>query len=235
MFELLEPEAGLACAPVEQILLTINTELRHQAMQLAHFTESNVPAGMVNSPDGWSPDQIKQMQDWLDSLLSGNLGERTKIIWGPAGARYQVFKEPPFKDEFDEWLARVVCFAFSLPPTPFVRQMNRASAEQQQETALEEGLAPLMGWVKRLCDTLIQDRFGHPDLEFAWSDKRPVDPADQAKILDTYAQRGIMTINECRDALGLNPVPGGDVATIDVAGQGPVPVAQLGQSQQQAG
>jgi Phage Mu protein F like protein len=71
---------------------------------------------------------------------------------------------------------------------------------------------------------------GHPDLEFAWSDKRPVDPADQAQILDVYAQRGIVSINECRDILGLDPIPGGDVATIDIAGQGPVPVAQLGET-----
>jgi len=25
----------------------------------------------------------------------------------------------PLKDDFDEWLARVVCFAFSVPPTAF--------------------------------------------------------------------------------------------------------------------
>jgi hypothetical protein len=111
-----------------------------------------------------------------------------------------------------------------------VRQVNRATAEQAQETALEEGLAPLMGWAKRLCDTLIQDRFGHPDLEFAWGDKRPVDPGDQSKILDTYVQRGVMSINEARDVLGLDPIEGGDIATITVPGQGPVPVAQLGQS-----
>ncbi len=147
--------------PVEQILITINTELRRQTMQLMHFTESNIPAGMATGPDGWSPDQLKQYQDWFNSILSGNLGERTKIIWGPAGTRYQTFREAPFKDEFDEWLARVVCFAFSLPPTAFVRQVNRATAEQAQETALEEGLAPLMGWAKRLVDTIIQDRFGY--------------------------------------------------------------------------
>jgi SPP1 gp7 family putative phage head morphogenesis protein len=207
-------------SPVEQILLTINTALRRETMQLQHFTTSNVPAGMVASPDGWSSDQIKQYQDWFDSVLSGNLGDRTKVIWGPANTSYQLFKEPPFKDDFDEWLARIVSFAFSLPPTWAVHQLNRATAEQAQEVALEEGLAPLLGWVKRLIDTVVQDRLGHPDLEFAWSDKRPVDPLEQQQILAEYVHNGIMTRNEGRDILGLDRIPGGDDATVEVAGQG---------------
>ena len=139
---------------------------------------------------------------------------------GAAGAKYQVFKEPPFKDDFDEWLARVVCFAFSLPPTPFVRQLNRATAEQAQETALAEGLAPLMGWAKRLADLMIQNRLGHPDLEFSWGDKRPVDPLDQQKMLTGYVKEGLYTRNEARDVLGMDPIPGGENATVEVPGQG---------------
>jgi hypothetical protein len=34
-------------------------------------------------------------------------------------------------------------------------------------------MAPLMGWVKRLADQVIQDRLGEPDLEFAWAEGRP--------------------------------------------------------------
>src|SRR5436853_291225 len=60
-------------------------------------------------------------------------------------------------------LARIVCYAFSLPATAFTRQVNRATAETAQEAALAEGLAPLMGRVKRLADHVIQDRIGETD------------------------------------------------------------------------
>ena len=30
-------------------------------------------------------------------------------------------KQAELKNDFDEWLARKICFAFSLPPTAFVR------------------------------------------------------------------------------------------------------------------
>ena len=144
-----------------------------------------------------------------------------------AASQYQAFKEAPYKDEFDEWLARIVCYAFSLPPTAFTRQVNRATAETAQEAALAEGLAPLMGWVKRLVDHVIQDRMGQPDLEFAWVDLRPADPAEQAKMLDTYVRNGVYTVNEARDLLGLDPVPGGDRPMV-YGTQGAVPLGTSG-------
>jgi hypothetical protein len=144
-------------------------------------------------------------------------------VWGPSGAKYQAFKEAPYKDDFDEWLARIVCFAFSLPPTAFARQVNRATAETAQDAAQTEGLAPLMGWVKRLADQVIQDVMGEADLEFAWGDVRPADPAEQARIIDTYVRSGVYAVNEARAVLGLAPVPGGERPMIYGA-QGAVPL-----------
>ena len=139
----------------------------------------------------------------------------------PGGTKYQAFKEAPYKDDFDEWLARIVCYAFSLPPTAFTPQVNRATAQTAQEAALNEGLAPLMGWVKRLIDSVIQRRMGQNDLEFAWSNARPTDPKDQSVILTSYVKDGIFTLNEARDVLGLDPVEGGD-APMFLTAQGPV-------------
>jgi hypothetical protein len=67
-----------------------------------------------------------------------------------------------------------------------------------------------MAWVKRLCDGVIQDLMGYADLEFAWAEKRDLDPAEQAKILDIYVRNGSYTLNEARDVLGMDPVGGGD-------------------------
>jgi HK97 family phage portal protein len=201
---------GYGFSPIEQIYTTINIGLRRQAKQLLHFTDGNIPPGLLNSPEGWSPAQIAEYAEWFNSILAGNLQNQTRLIWGPFGAKYQPFTEPPYKDEFDEWLARIVCYAFSLPPSAFTHQVNRATAQTAQEVALEEGLAPIMAWIKRLCDGVIQDLMGYADLEFAWAEKRDLDPAEQAKILDTYVKNGSYTLNEARDVLGMDPVEGGD-------------------------
>src|SRR5207253_9425094 len=98
------------------------------------------------------------------------------------------------------------------------------TAETAQAAALAEGLAPLMGWVKRLADHVIQDRMGEADLEFAWSDLLRIEPKEQAEILALYVKEGIKTRNEARDLLGDDPLPGGDALTVDTP-QGPVPLA----------
>ena len=213
--------------PVEQIVVTVNIGLRRQAMQLQHFTEGNVPPGLLNAPDGWNPEQIRQFQEWFDAILAGNTGARTKLVWGPSGTKYQAFREAPLKDDFDEWLARVVCYAFSLPPNAFTKQVNRATAETMQEAALTEGLAPLMGWVKRLADSVIQDRMGHPDLEFAWAVEQPMAAAEQAAMLQALVKEGIITRNEARRERGMDPLEEGNLLTVD-GPQGPVPLAGLG-------
>lgn len=215
-------------SPVEQIITMINIGLRRQTQQLQYFTEGNVPAGLLNAPDAWTAEQIRQFQQWFDETLAGNTGQRTRLIWGPSSAKYQAFKDPPKKDDFDDYLVRVVSYAFSLSPSALVPQVNRATAATSQEAALEEGLAPLSSWVKRLIDFIVQDVQGHVDLEFAWASPKSIDTADQANILDKYVRDGIYSLNEARDELGLPPVAGGDEPAIYTT-QGPVLVGSLAQ------
>lgn len=208
------PHKAYGFSPVEQIVMTVNIALRRQMMQLQHFTTGNVPPGLLTAPEGWNAEQIRQFQEWFDSVLAGNTGARTRLVWAPSGTAYQAFTEAPYKDEFDEWLARIVCYAFSLPPTAFMRQVNRATAETAHSAALAEGLEPLKNWVNRLLDHVIQDRMGHADLEFAWVDPRPVQPIEQATVLDTYVRCGIYTVNEARDILGFGPIASGEQARV---------------------
>lgn len=222
----LRPGKLYGMSPVEQIVTTVNIALRRQFQQLDYFTESNIPVGLIAGPSDWTPDQIAGFQRWFDNLLAGNVAERTKLIWGPAGSRYIPFKEPPIKDEQDEWFARVVCFAFSLPPNAFVKQLNRAQSETLKESALEEGLAPLMGWVERLLNYLIQVVLAQPDLEFAWDLEEAQDPADEAHIYQTYIDAGVMRRNEARDKLGFDPDPDGDVLTVK-SSEGATPLTAI--------
>ena len=179
--------------------MTVNIALRRQVTQLNYYTEGNTPEALIGVPATWQPDQIDQFQRYWDSLLEGNLAARRHAKFVPGGLTYQ----PTLKDDMDEWLARVVCYAFSIAPTPFIKQNNRATAESSYDSALQEGLAPLLRWVKNLVDSVILQFWGYTDLEFAWADDTSIDPLEQAQINQIYLSAGVKSADEVRVELGL--------------------------------
>lgn len=191
---------------VEQVLMTVNIALRREYSQLQWFTEGNIPDAYGAVPLDWMPEQIEEFQKYWDTEIEGKQEYRRKIRFGPGGMKLERMREAPLKDDFDEWLARIVCFCFSLPPTPFIRQLNRSTAQESSETSESEGLAPLTIWIKQLIDELIATYIGRSDLEFRWIEKSSVDPKQQADVLSKYQEHGVFSINEIRQKLGENPI-----------------------------
>ena len=164
-------------SPVEQVIATVNIGLKRQLNQLAYYSEGNIPESLIGVPDAWTPDQIKNFQDYWDLYFTGDLARRRRAKFVPGGVAKTFIqtKEPELKNAFDEWIARVVCFAFSISPQPFVTQMNRATSETQKDSADEEGLLPILNWIKRLCDHVIQNFWARKIWNFpgARADDRP--------------------------------------------------------------
>ena len=42
------------------------------------------------------------------------------IKFMPAEFTLRETRQPPLKDQYDEWIARLICYAFSVPASPFV-------------------------------------------------------------------------------------------------------------------
>ena len=201
-------------SPVEQVVMTVNIALRRSVAQLNYFTEGNIPEALISVPPDWTPTQIREMQQIFDDMLRGNLSERAGAKFIPGGLNVQFMKEALLKDDFDEWLVRIICYAFSVSPTPFTKQTNRATAESVHQAALQEGLFPLQNWVKGLIDRVLAEDFGAPDLEFSWNDDRAMDPLVAMQISTGYVAAGLKTRNEVRSELGDDPIPDGDEVTI---------------------
>ena len=121
----------------------------------------------------------------------------------PAGknSAYTAIKEPPLKNDFDEWLVRIVCFAFSYPVAAFVSLNNRSIAEQGARQAELEGLEPLKAHIAELVNDVIEREFDDT-VEFAWLEEQEIDPKIQADILTSYVSGGILTVNQARKKLG---------------------------------
>jgi hypothetical protein len=190
-------------SPVEQVQMTVNIALRRQLSQLAYYTDGSTPDLIFGVPDTWQPDQIKQFQEWWDSVLAGNSNAKRGTRFVPGGLNPLNTKDQILKDLYDEWLARIVCFAFSVSAQALTAHMNRATAQTASDAAAEEGLYPLMQWVKDLIDRILAQCFKITDLEFAWNDDETVNALDQSTIDVAYVTAKIKDPNEVRATLGL--------------------------------
>ena len=102
-------------SPVEQIALTVNIALRRDMATLDYYRSGSTPDAFATLPKEWTVDQIRQFQDYFDALMSGNAARRRMTKFMPADFRLIEARQPPLKDQYDEWLARVICYAFLSP------------------------------------------------------------------------------------------------------------------------
>jgi len=194
-------------SPVEQIILAVNIALRREIYTLNYYKEGTLPEAFGTLPKEWTQEQIGSFQAYFDALLTDNLADRRKLRFMPDGFKFEQVRQPPLKDAYDEWLARVVCYAFSVPPTPFVSQVNRATSDSLRVEASHEGLIPLKNWIKAVFDLAIQRYMGFSDLEFAWDDSDTTDPLQRAQADQIDIASRVKTVNEVRDERGLPPLP----------------------------
>lgn len=197
---------------VEQIVLMVNIALRRQKLVLDYYTEGNVPDSLCGVPEEWTPDQITAFQTYWDALVESDAAAKRKVkfVPGAIAQNYKPVREPELKGEYDEWIARVVAYAFSLPPTAFIRQNNRATAESSQVSSLEEGLEPTKVFVQSIMDLVLAKIFGRPDLEFVFRYESTLDRLKQAQIHEVYIRSGVISPNEARAEIGLAPREGGE-------------------------
>jgi len=209
---------GYGMSPVEQIILIINTSLRREVSRMQFYTEGTLPDGIGTMPESYTQDMVKEFQEYWDTILEGNTAQRRKIRWVPFGVKMDWPKKELLKDEFDDYLARVVCYAFSLSYSAFVTQVNRATAEESQSEALMEGREPLMSWWADFMNILIQEHFGYKDLHYVDEEDSAIEPDLQANIDSARIDSGVRSINEVRSEHGKDPIPGGNVHFIRTGG-----------------
>lgn len=226
----LRPGKAYGYSPVEQVMLTVQIALRRQMFQLAYYTEGNVPESLIGVPETWTPEQIAQFQTWWDALLTGNFAERrhAKFVPGGVAKTYIPTKEPDLKNPMDEWLARIICFAFSVTPQQLVTMMNRATAKESGSQSKEEGIEPTKEFISELCNDVHETEFGVDDLEHAFLEETEVDQSKQTEILTKQVEDGVITINQMLEQIGQPPSdnPAADMNMVKTA-TGYVPIEAL--------
>ena len=174
-------------------------------------TAGNIPEAFLFMPSDIPPQRLKEFQDYIDSILSGNLAERRKIRmmpgFGDSGKPNIVFpKEALLKDELDVWLAQLVCAIVGVSAQPFLKMVNRASSEEANDAAREKWLKPDVDFFCEYINTCLE-RMGMDQYEIAAKAQRDTDPLKQAQA-DAAVWGKVYTPNELREQRGEDPVEG---------------------------
>lgn len=217
MYPMMRPRPELPVfgySPVEQIMIEATEAIRKTFYQSEFWRAGSMPELIITVPDNWTPRQIASFQGHWDALLSGQLTLKSKVRFAPGGMKPFDIKNASGESlwsQRDELLVRLACYAFSVSPTPFVHQTNRATANQAQESANEEGLYPLMSyWKDDIMDEIIQQKFGYEDIEAVYLPRAEADQKKQSEIHQVRQHDGTITINEVREELGLEPIEDGN-------------------------
>lgn len=165
------PHKTYGYSPLEQIQNIVTVSLMRLARQIDWFTKGNVPDVLFVAPEGWQPSQIKDInRDW-EKQLAGISG-KGKGRWIPPGTKVETLDRNPVSGEFDEWLIRTIFSAYSLPPTPFVKQVNRATSESMQDASVEEGHASVLRWAANFLTATITAAWGE-GFKWEWNLAKP--------------------------------------------------------------
>ena len=211
----------------EQILRTILLAMNRLVSQSALYTQGNIPEALCFLPESWGKEQIQQFQAFFDEV-SGNISIKRRVRFLPEAKQFIQTKEAIIKDELDDWLARVCCYAYSVAPTPLVKAVNRASAATMAGAAMDEGTLPTLGRISETKTQLVRQYFGKDfaDIEHTYKTDNQSDPAQQANISDKNLKNGTWCINDVLDDQGRDPVQGGEVHRLYTP-QGWVPLTSV--------
>jgi hypothetical protein len=192
-------------SPVEMIALIINLAIRRELHYLAWYTSGTIPDAIYGTPSNWTDMQIAKFQKFWDDSLRGDSDRRAGgllFVPGGDGAGYTATKNEEWRYEFDEYIARVIAYAFGVSPLWVAKQVNRASAGQMDRSQNAQGYEPVKRFIAARINEVIRLHFRMPQIEFQWTEERE---ENQALDLDEDTRLlavGERTINEVRTRRG---------------------------------
>ncbi|MGD0263541.1 MAG: phage portal protein [Candidatus Methylomirabilota bacterium] len=232
------PRSVYGSSPVEWIILAVNWYMRREQFNLGYYTFGNIPEGFISTPEGWTPEQIREFEQWFNAVVAGNIEEIRKLRFVGHGFTFTRFRDMNFEVAHEEWLARIITAAYGVNYQRFVQRVVRATAQQAASETADTGLEPDKRFISGLITRIIARDFKMPFLRHQFVGGESQDEAADTTKRATYVNTGIFTRDEVRvleghDPLGLpfteNPTvttPAGPVL-LDAAGvQGPASGAQ---------
>ena len=227
-----QEDSPYGMAPLESVMMTVNTDMRFQWHLLQMFTEGSIPGGFMEMPpDVTSADQVAEWQDYWDATFMGDQSIVHKLIAVPTGSKFTGTAPAAFDPEFPKYLAIKVAGAFGVVPQDLglTDDVNRATGETQTDTQFRVNTLPWVNFVQSIVTRYLQHDLGLPVQLKLNTGRDKEDRLTEAQAHKVYIEMGMESPDEARETiLGLpvdneRPVPRGLI----LPRQGFVPLVSL--------
>lgn len=205
-------------SPLESLMIIVTSSLKAGMYNLAYLTDGNIPEGFYTMPDTWTPQSIKDFQEYFDALMSGDETMTRRLKFMPNGEYMPTTKPSDMAfQEFNDWLLKNTCALFDVSPTdigfsPKTGLGGKGFSEEQSQISERKGLAPLANFIEEFFTKVIQEDLGLPNLKFQYTGLVEHDERAVAETNEVLIRSGQRTINELRTDEGLKAIEGGDKA-----------------------
>lgn len=208
-------------SPLESLMIIISSSLKAGMYNLAYLTDGNIPEGFYTMPESWTPQNIKDFQEYFDALMAGDETMTRRLKFMPSGDYTPTVKPSDMAfQEFNDWLMKNTCALFDVSPndigfSPRTGLGGKGYGEEQSHISERKGLAPLANFIEEFFTKVIQEDLGFADLKFQYTGLVEHDERSVAETNEILIRSGQRTINELRTDEGLKPIEGGDKLIIN--------------------
>ena len=227
-----QPNSPYGKAPIENVMMAANTDIRMGLSLLDYFTEGSIPGGIVNaSASITDPAALREREaDW-EASLEGDQAQKQRAKWLMADEKFTAIDRKAFDETAYLWNFRIGCAAYGVVPQDLgiTLDVNRSTGDTQVDIQERISDRPLGLHLDGIFTRYLQDDLGLP-VEFHTSLAAvKEDRLTEANAWKVYVDEGVASVSEMRQALlGLpedneRPVP----RFIMTAHAGPVPIANL--------
>lgn len=205
----------IGVSPIGACGLAATQGLKIQTNSQKFFANMSRPSGMLSAPGAIADDTAARLKATFEANFGGdNMG---KVAVAGDGLKFEPFAVTPEDAQMIEqlnWTAYDVCRAFGVPPYkigvgPMPAYNN---IEALNQAYYSEALQELIECIELLLDEgleLPQTRAVYYETQFDLDGLLRMDSATFSKILAEQAGSGILSPDEARGKIGLEPVPGG--------------------------
>lgn len=183
-----------------------------------YFSNGGQMTGVLSSDTPLRAEQMEVIQkSWNRSATTSG----TKLL--PFGFKYNRVSITPDEAQFintRRLQAEEVCRIFSVPPS-LIQLETQSTFNNVEQQSIQFSRHTLGPWAKRIEQELnrkLLNTFEQAEHQFRFrmSDLHRGDMAARSAFYREATQSGWMTINEVRQNENMNPIDGGDVATVQV-------------------